>query len=123
VIGEVRARLPARVLRLTPSRRLVTVAVKGVGSRRAYAGAYAGASGELAPVADGAPFSRGRRLGRLVKVDPTAAGAKMDLVVADDSTWEALAAGAARVEAVVAFTDSIGGDPYGGRPVRIEIIG
>jgi hypothetical protein len=122
VTGEVQVRLAARVLRLNPGRRVATVALKGVGGgSSSYAGQYVAPTEQLAPVADGAPFSRGRRLGRLVKVDPTATGAELDLVVGDDSAWQSLAAGTARVEAVVAFTDSSGGDPVGGRPVRIEI--
>jgi hypothetical protein len=121
VIGEVQVRLPARVLRLSPGRRLATVMLRGVGRGRSYAGAYAGATGQLAPVADGSPFGRGRRLGRVVKVDPTASGAELDLIIGDDDTWQSLAAGTARLEAVVAFEGSNAGDPTGGRPVRVEI--
>jgi hypothetical protein len=121
VIGEVRARLPARVLRLNPGRRIATVALKPVGRGRSYAGAYVAPSEQLAPVADGSPLSRGRQLGRLIKVDPTATGAELDMVVGDDDTWQALAAGTARIEALVAFTSSIGGDPVNGRPLRIEV--
>jgi hypothetical protein len=121
VTGEVRARLPARVLRLNPARRVATVALRSVGRAGSFAGAYVSPAEQLAPVSDGSPFRRGRRLGRLVKVDPTASGAELDLVVTDAETWEALAAGRCRVEAVVAFADAIGGDPVGGRPVHIEI--
>jgi hypothetical protein len=121
VIGEVQARLAARVLRLNPARRIATVTLKPVGRGQSYAGAYVGATEQLASVADGSPFSRGRQLGRLVKVDPTATGAELDLIVGDDDAWQALAAGTARIEALVAFTGSSGGDPVGGRPLRIEI--
>jgi hypothetical protein len=121
--GEVQVRLRGQVLRLSPARRVATVALKGVGGGRSYAGAYAGGTGELAPVADGSPVrpGMGRYLGRLVKVDPTERGAELDLVIKDDEAWQALAAGSARVEALVAFEGSSGGDPVGGRPVRIEI--
>jgi hypothetical protein len=121
VIGEVQARLPARVLRLNPGRRVATVALRSVGRGPSFAGAYEGGTGQLAPVADGDPFSRGRQLGRLVKVDPVAGGAELDLVIGDDDTWQSLAAGTARIEAVVAFAGSIGGDPVDGRPLRIEV--
>jgi hypothetical protein len=121
VIGEVQARLAARVLRLNVPRRIATVSLRSVGRGQSFAGAYSGASGQLASVADGSPFGRGRRLGRLVKVSPTATGAELDLIIGDDSTWEALAAGTARIEAVVAF-EAPNGDPVGGRPLRLEII-
>jgi hypothetical protein len=121
VTGEAQARLPARVLRLSPGRRLATVTLKGVGGGQSFAGAYAGRTGQLAPVADGAPFSRGRQLGRLVKVNPTATGAELDLIIGDDDTWQSLAAGTARVDAVVAFTSSSSGEPTGGRPLRVEV--
>jgi hypothetical protein len=116
-MGEVKAYLAARVLRLNPTRRVATVTLKPVGRGRSYAGAYVGATEQLAPVTD----RRRRHIGRLVKVDPTATGAELDLIIGDDSTWLALAAGTARIDALVAFTGSIGGDPVDGRPLRIEI--
>jgi hypothetical protein len=118
VIGEVRARLAAQVLRLHPTRRVATVALKPVGRGRSYAGAYVGATEQLAPVTN--PWTS-RQIGRLVKVDPTATGAELDLIIGDDSTWHSLAAGTARVDALVAFAGSSGGDPVDGRPLRIEI--
>jgi hypothetical protein len=121
VIGEVRARLAARVLRLNPARRIVTVALKPVGRGQSYAGAYVAATEQLAPVADFSSLRPGRQLGRLVKVDPTESGAELDLIIGDDDAWGALAAGTARVHALVAFTGSSGGDPVHGRPLRIEI--
>jgi hypothetical protein len=118
-MGEVRAYLAARVLRLHPTRRVATVTLKPVGRGRSYAGAYVGAAEQLAPVTD---LRTSRQVGRLVKVDPTAAGgAELDLVVGDDSTWHSLAAGTASIDALVAFTGSSGGDPVDGRPLRIEI--
>jgi hypothetical protein len=116
--GEVGAYLPARVLRLNPTQRVVTVALKPVGRARSYRGAYVGAAEQLAPVTG---IGTSRRVGRVVKVNPTAAGAELDLIIGDDSTWLALAAGTARVDALVAFAGSKGGDPVGGRPLRIEI--
>jgi hypothetical protein len=118
VIGEVQARLAARVLRLNPARRIATVALRPVGRGRSYAGAYVGATSQLAPVTD--PWTS-RQIGRLVKVDPTATGAELDLIIGDDSAWHSLAAGTARIDALVAFTGSSGGDPVDGRPVRVEI--
>jgi hypothetical protein len=123
VIGEVQARLAARVLRLNPGRRVATVALRSVGRGPSFAGAYAGRTGELALVADGSSIrpGLGRHLGRLVKVDPTGAGAELDLVIKDDEAWQALAAGTARIEALVAFEGSSRGDPVNGRVQRIEI--
>jgi hypothetical protein len=118
VTGEVGAYLPARVLRLDPRARVVTVALKPVGRGRSYAGAYAGGVGQLAPVTD---LGTKRRVGRVVKVSPTATGAELDLVVGDDAAWLALAVGTARVDVQVSFAGSRGGDPVGGRPVRVEI--
>jgi hypothetical protein len=117
-MGEVQAYLAARVLRLHPTRRVATVALKPVGRGRSYAGAYVGATGQLAPVAD--PRTS-RQIGRLVKVNPTATGAELDLIIGDDSAWHSLAAGTASIDALVAFTGSSGGDPVDGRPLRIEI--
>jgi hypothetical protein len=122
VTGEVQLRLPAQVLWLHPTRRVAVVGLKSVGPGPSYAGQYAGGAGMIAPVVDGDPFSRGRRLGRGFKVDPVAGGgAELSMVVGDDEKWQRLAAGAARVEAVVAFASSLAGDPVDGRPVRIEI--
>jgi hypothetical protein len=119
VIGEARAYLAARVLRLDPARRVATVALKPVGRGRSYAGAYVGAGGEqLAPVT---ALGSSRQIGRLVKVNPTATGAECDLIVGDDDVWQALAAGTARVDALFAFAGSSSGDPVNGRPVRIEV--
>jgi hypothetical protein len=118
VTGEVGAYLAARVLRLNPARRIATVTLKRVGRGTSYAGAYSGATGQLAPVAD---LRTSRQVGRLVKVDPTATGAELDLVIGDDATWLSLADGTARVDALVAFTGSSGGEPVDGRPLRIEI--
>jgi hypothetical protein len=117
-MGEVGAYLAARVLRLNPTRRVATVALKPVGRAQSYAGAYVGATSQLAPVAD---LRTSRQVGRLVKVNPTATGAELDLIIGDDSTWLSLAAGTARIDALVAFTGSSGGDPVDGRPLRIEI--
>jgi hypothetical protein len=116
-MGEVRAYLAARVLRLNPTRRVATVTLKPVGRGRSYAGAYVGATEQLAPVTD---CWTSRQIGRLVKVDPTATGAELDLIIGDDDTWHSLAAGTARIDALVAFTGS-GGEPVDGRPLRIEI--
>jgi hypothetical protein len=118
VTGEVQAFLTARVVRLSPARRVASVALRRVGRGRSYAGAYSGASGQLAPVTDA--FTS-RQLGRVTKVNPTATGAELDLIVADDDTWHSLAAGTARIDALVAFAGSAGGDPVDGRPLRIEI--
>jgi hypothetical protein len=108
------------VLRLHPTRRIATIGLKPVGRGRSYRGAYSGASGQLAPVTD--PRARGRHIGRLVKVDPVAGGgAELDLIIGDDDTWHSLAAGTAKVDALVSFTGSSGGDPVDGRPLRIEI--
>jgi hypothetical protein len=118
VRGEVKAFLVARVRRLDPTRRVATVALKPVGRGRCYAGAYVSATEELAPVTD---LRTSRQVGRVVRVDPTAAGgADLDLIVGDDDTWHSLADGA-RVDVQVAFTAGSGGDPVGGRPVRVEI--
>jgi hypothetical protein len=117
-MGEVQAYLAARVLRLHPTRRVATVTLKPVGRGRSYAGAYVGAAEQLAPVTD---LRTSRQVGRLVKVNPTAAGAEIDLIIGDDSTWHSLAAGTARIDALVTFTGSSGGDPVDGRPLRIEI--
>jgi hypothetical protein len=117
--GDVQAFLPARVLSLNPRARVVTVALKPVGRGRSYAGAYSGAGGELAPVTDA---HTSRQVGRVVKVDPTASGAELDMVVGDDDTWLALADGRAKVDALVAFSGSAAGDPVGGRPLRVEIV-
>lgn len=116
--GEAEAYLAARVLRLDPGSRRATVRLKPVGRGRSYRGAYVPATEQLAPVT--APGAW-RLLGRLVKVNPTATGAELDLIIGDDDTWQSLAAGTARIDALVAFTGSRGGDPVGGRPVRIEI--
>jgi hypothetical protein len=118
VTGEAAAWLTASVLKLHPARRVATVALKPVGRGRSYSGAYSGATGQLAPVTD---LRTPRQLGRLVKVNPTATGAELDLVVGDDDTWHALAAGTANVDVQVSFESSIGGDPVNGRPLRIEI--
>jgi hypothetical protein len=117
VIGEVQARLPARVLRLNPARRVATVALRSVG-RGAIAGAYAGRDGSLAPVANA--FTS-RYVGRAIKVAPTTSGAEIDLVIADADAWQALATGTARVDALFAFAGSAAGDPVDGRPVRVEV--
>jgi hypothetical protein len=117
-MGEVGAYLAARVLRLNPTRRVATVTLKPVGRGRSYAGAYVGATSQLAPVTDA---RTSRQVGRLVKVNPTATGAELDLIIGDDSVWHSLAAGTASIDALVAFTGSSGGDPVGGRPLRIEI--
>jgi hypothetical protein len=122
VRGDVGAYLAARVLRLNPSRRVATVTLRRVGRGQSYAGAYSGASGELAPVTDLRIDPRiSRQLGRVVKVNPTATGAELDLVIGDDDTWQSLAAGTARISALVAFSGSSSGDPVDGRPVRVEI--
>jgi hypothetical protein len=119
VTGEVQAFMTARVKTLHPGRRVATVELRSVGRGRSYAGAYVAPSEQLAPVAD---LRTRRQVGRVVKVDPTpGGGAELSLVVADDSAWNSLAAGSARVDVQVAFTDSIGGDPIGGRPLRVEI--
>lgn len=117
-MGEVGAYLAARVLRLHPARRVATVALKPVGRGQSYAGAYAGVTGQLAPVAD---LRTRRHVGRVVKVDPTATGAELDLVIGDDDTWHSLAAGTAKVDVQLAFESSSNGDPCGGRPLRVEI--
>ena len=117
-MGEVQAYMAARVLRLHPTRRVATVTLEPVGRGRSYAGAYVGATGQLAPVAD---LRTSRQVGRLVKVNPTADGAELDLVIGDDDTWQSLASGTARIDALFAFAGSSGGDPVGGRPLRIEI--
>jgi hypothetical protein len=117
-MGEVQAFLTGRVLHLDPTSRRATVALRPPGRGRSYAGAYVGATEQLAPVTD---LGTSRRIGRLVKVNPTATGAELDLIIGDDDAWQSLAAGTARVDALVAFTGSSGGDPIGGRPVRIEI--
>ena len=115
--GGVGAYLAARVLRLNPTRRVVTVTLKPVGRGQAYAGAYVGATEQLAPVTE---HCSSRQIGRVVKVSPTADGAELDMVVADDSAWHSLAAGTASVDALVVFASS-GGEPTGGRPVRVEV--
>jgi hypothetical protein len=117
-MGEVQAFLSARLLRLNPMRRVATVALKRVGRGRSYSGAYSGATEQLAPVTD---LRTSRQIGRLVKVNPTATGAELDLIVGDEDAWHSLAAGTARIDALVAFTGSSGGDPVNGRPLRIEI--
>jgi hypothetical protein len=117
-MGEVGAYLAARVLRLDPARRVATVALSPVGRGRSYAGAFVGAAEQLAPVT---ALGTSRQVGRLVKVNPTAAGAELDLIIGDDETWQSLAAGSVKVDALVGFTGSRGGDPVGGRPLRIEI--
>ena len=117
--GEVGAFLSARVLRLHPSRRVATVALRPVGRGQSYAGAYVAPTEQLAPVVD---LRTSRQLGRVVKVDPVGSGAELDLVVGDDDAWAALAAGTARVDVQVAFTSSIGGEPVGGRPLRVVIV-
>ena len=116
--GEVQAHLAARVLRLNPTRRVATVTLERVGRAQSYVGAFVGAAGQLAPVAD---CWTSRQVGRLVKVNPTATGAELDLIIGDDSAWHSLAAGTASIDALVAFTGSSGGDPVDGRPLRIEI--
>jgi hypothetical protein len=118
VIGEVQAIMAGRVLRLHPGRRVVTVALKGVGSRRSYSGAYVSPAEQLAPVTD--PWTK-RQIGRVVKVDPVAGGGAEVSMVVNDDAWHSLAAGTAKVDALVAFTSNLGGDPVDGRPVRIEI--
>jgi hypothetical protein len=119
VTGEVQAYLPARVLALDPRRRVATVSLRAVGRGRSYAGAFVGAAEQLAPVTG---LGNSHRIGRVVKVDPTpSGGAQVSMVVADPDAWQSLAAGTARVDALVAFTGSRGGDPVGGRPLRIEI--
>lgn len=110
--------LPGRVVRLHPATRRATVALKPVGRGQSYAGAFAPAAGRLALVTG---LGTSRQLGRLVTVRPTAGGAELDLIVGDDDAWAALAVGAARVDVQVAFEGSRGGDPVGGRPVRVEI--
>ena len=117
-MGKAGAYLSARVLRLNPARRIATVTLKPVGRGQSYAGAYVGATEQLAPVTD---LQTSRQVGRLVKVDPTATGAELDLVVGYDDAWQALAAGTARIDVLVAFEGSSGGEPVGGRPLRIEI--
>lgn len=58
----------------------------------------------------------------MVKVDPVAGGgAEVGMVVGDDDTWHALAAGTARIDVRCAFAASTTGDPVDGRPLRIEI--
>jgi hypothetical protein len=118
VRGEVGAFLSARVVRLSPSARTVTVALRRVGRGQSYRGAYAGGTGQLAPVTD---LRTSRQIGRVVKVDPTPTGAELDLVVGNDDAWNALAAGTAKVNALVAFEGSIGGEPVHGRPLRVEV--
>jgi hypothetical protein len=118
VTGEVQAFLAGRVVRLSPSRRVATVTVKGVGGRRPYSGGYSGASGQLAPVTG---LGTSLPIGRVVRVDPTEGGCELDLIVGDDSAWHALAAGTAKVDALFAFESSSSGDPIGGRPVRVEV--
>jgi hypothetical protein len=116
--GEVGAWLGARVLRLHPGRRVVTVALKGVGGHRCYRGQYVAPSEQIAPVADARTK---RRVGGVVKVDPVAGGgAELSLVVGDDDAWLALAAGTAKVSVLAAFTGSSGG-PVDGHPVRVEV--
>ena len=110
--------LPGRVLRLHPATRRATVTLKPVGRGQSYRGAYVPASEELAPVSDS--WSK-HQIGRLVAVRPTATGAELDLIIGDDDTWLSLAAGTAKVDALVSFEGSAGGDPVGGRPVRVEI--
>jgi hypothetical protein len=118
-MGEVQAFLAGRVVRLSPSRRVATVALSPVGRGRSFAGQYVGATGQLAPVTD---LRTSRQLGRVVKVDPVAGGgAELSMVVGDDDTWLALAAGTARVDVLAAFTGSSAGDPVDGRPVRVEV--
>jgi hypothetical protein len=117
-MGEVGAYLAARVKTLHPGQRVATVTLEPVGRGQSYAGAYVGVAAQLAPVTD---LRTRRQVGRVVKVVPTAGGAEVDLVVGDDVSWQALAAGTARVDALVAFTGSRAGDPTGGRPVRVEI--
>jgi hypothetical protein len=119
VTGEVEALMAARVLRLHPGRRVATVSLRSVGPGRSYSGAYSGRTGEVAPVLGRYPW---RSLGRVIKVDPTTTGgAELDLIIGDDDTWQSLAAGTAKVEALVAFEANSDGDPVGGRPVRVEI--
>jgi hypothetical protein len=117
-MGEVQAFLAGRVVRMSPSRRIATVTLKPVGRGRSYAGAYVGATEQLAPVT---ALGTWRQVGRLVKVNPTATGAELDLIIGDDDTWLALAAGTAKVDTLVAFAASSAGDPVDGRPVRVEI--
>jgi hypothetical protein len=121
VTGDVQAFLTARVLRLHPGRRVATVKLRSVGRGRSYASAYSGAapSEQLCAVVD--PFTS-RRLGRVVKVDPVAGGgAELSLIIGDDRAWQALAAGSAKVDVLVSFEGASGADPYGGRPVRVEV--
>jgi hypothetical protein len=118
VTGEVQAYLPGRVVRLSPGRRVATVALRPAGRGRSYSGRFVGAREQLAPVTD---LGTSRQVGRLVKVNPTADGAELDLVVGDDDTWHALAAGTAKVDVQVAFEASTTGDPVNGRVARVEI--
>ena len=117
-MGEVEAWLTARVQSLHPTRRVVTVTLNRVGRGRSYSGAYSGATGQLAPVTD---LGTRRQVGRVFKVNPTATGAELDLVVGDDDAWHALATSSANVDVLVAFESSSGGDPVNGRPVRVEV--
>jgi hypothetical protein len=120
VTGEVQAFLAGRVVRMAPASRVVTIGLRPVGQGRSYRGAYVGAAGQLAPVLLAEPGHR--QVGRVIKVDPLAAGgAELDLIVGDDDAWHSLAAGTAKIDALVAFSGSSGGDPVGGRPLRIEI--
>jgi hypothetical protein len=119
VTGDVQAYLPARVVALHPRTRTVTAALRPVGRGQSYRGQFVGAAEELAPVIG---VGTSHRLGRVVKVNPTpGGGAEVSMVVADDDAWGALAAGSAKIDALVAFVGSRGGDPVDGRPLRIEI--
>jgi hypothetical protein len=118
VTGEARAYLAARVARLDPARRVATVTLKPVGRGRSYRGAYVGATEQLAPVTG---LGSSRQVGRVVRVNPTATGAELDLIIGDDETWQSLAAGTVRVDALFAFAGSSGGDPVDGRPLRVEV--
>jgi hypothetical protein len=86
-MGVLEVKLPGRVLRVNPRRRIATVGVPFVGRGRSYRAAYA-APGEA--LASAIEYSHGygpagRTVGAVVAVRPTGSGAEVDVHL--PGTW------------------------------------
>jgi hypothetical protein len=121
-VNEIGATVPAKVLRLDPRRRTVTIGLPSLG-KGAFRTDVALPGEELAGATEfGYGSARGRVAGGVTAVRRGDAGCtEVDLHVTSDRAWQRLGERGVRVRVRASFSGSVGPNPTGGRVTRVEI--